>query len=177
MCVTTMRKPRLPRINLQNIRNHNPKIMTSLVLLQILNFCLISTVFCETNVQNVVFDYQNTSEASLLSDSNFSSNQSEWKNVTSNSFVHANHSAQNSTNNVYKAVQWFRVINTSPPSYSSIPTNYVSIISSNNEPYYMSFTKEELFAMRVGHNISRDIDMDPCKSGNTIEGLKHSLCL
>ena len=145
--------------------------MIFLVLLQIVNFCLIGTVFCETSVQNVVPEYQNISAYSPLSDSSFSSNQTEWKNLNSNSFVHANHSAQNSTNNVYKDVQRFRKIKTSTSSYSSIPTNYLSIMLSNNEHYYMSFTQEEIFAMRVGHNVSQDIDMDPCKSGKTKDGI------
>ena len=45
------------------------------------------------------------------------------------------------------------------------PTENVSFLSVENEEYYMSFTQEELSLMRVNHKISRDIDMDPCKSG------------
>ena len=45
------------------------------------------------------------------------------------------------------------------------PTENVSFLSIDNEEYYMSFTQEEVSLMRVNHKISRDIDMDPCKSG------------
>ena len=47
------------------------------------------------------------------------------------------------------------------------PTENVSFLSVENEEYYMSFTQEELSLMRVNHKISRDIDMDPCKSGKS----------
>ena len=45
------------------------------------------------------------------------------------------------------------------------PTENVSFLYMENEEYYMSFTQEELSLMRVNNKISRDIDMDPCKSG------------
>ena len=149
--------------------------MIYIVLLQIANFCLISTVCCKTNVQNIVPNYQNISEHSILGTSSFSSNQTGSESLNSNSFVHPQHSAQNSTNNVSNAVQGLRSIKTLSPSYSSTPTNYGSTFLSSNEPYFMSFTQQELIEMRVGHNISHDIDMDPCKSGKTMERLKYCL--
>ena len=47
------------------------------------------------------------------------------------------------------------------------PTDNVSFLSIENEEYYMSFTQEQLSLMSVNNKISRDIDMDPCKSGKS----------
>ena len=175
-----MRKPRSLRKGVAIINNPPQIIMIFLVLSQLVNFCLICPVFCESDWDNKVQHLQKFSDYidnSLLSQNSSmpnGSNSSEIKSDISqiqeyitkqkdSSFVN-NEGYNNETSRVPRSTQMLQ-------SSISNPTENMSLLSSKNKPYYMSFTQEEIFSMRIKHNISQDIDMDICKSGASTQRL------
>ena len=149
--------------------------MIFVVLLHILNSCIIGQVFTETSrPSNIILNPQNKTK-------NFPTDKTLRNNTQSNSdilslqhsFSSENQeesiSAQNLSNNRYKIND---VLNKNASTFKSNqlsePTlNHSSYITNSfdNELHYMSFTSEELMDTKFPHNISGDIDMDPCKSG------------
>ena len=77
--------------------------------------------------------------------------------------------AQESSNNWYKSHDGLnqKAVTLISNLFSNPTLNQISSITSSldNDLYHMSFTQEELMETKFPHNMSRDIDMDPCKSG------------
>ena len=149
--------------------------MIFVVLLHILNSCIIGQVFTQpSGPNNVIVNPQNISQffptgkrsnnitqpkSAILSLQYSSSSKNQDESIN----------AQNLSNNRYKINDGFNQnASTSESNQLSDPTlNHISSITNSldNDLYHMSFTEEELKETKFPHNISRDIDMDPCKSG------------
>ena len=135
---------------------------------------MIGQVFTETSrPNNIILNPQNITK-------NFSTDKTLKNDTQTNSAIlSVQHSfssenqesinAQNISNNRYKINDVFnKNESTFKSNQLSDPTlNHVLSITNSldNDLYYMSFTPEELMDTKFPHNISRDIDMDPCKSG------------
>ena len=160
-----MRKPRSQRINLlYAINNLNSKIIVFVVLLYITTSCVIGQVFTQTREQSrIIQNRQDTSQILPTSHNSEDIVPSVSTILSSQNLFLSKHqeeslNAQKSSNNRYK--------NNDQLSTSTL-NNLSSITSSlDNDLYHMSFTPEELMETNFPHNMSRDIDMDPCKSGN-----------
>ena len=149
--------------------------MIFIVLLHIINSCIVGQVFTETSrPNNIILNPQNIIRK-FPTDKTLKNNTQPNSAVLSlqHSFSSENQeesiNAQNLSNNRYKINY---VFNKNASSFKSNqlsePTlNHSSSITNSfdNELYYMSFTSEELIDTKFPHNISGDIDMDPCKSG------------
>ena len=149
--------------------------MIFLVLLHIINSCIVGQVFTEASrPNNIILNPQNISRK-FPTDKTLKNNTQPNSAILSlqHSFSSENQeesiTAQNLSNNRYKIND---VFNKSASTYKSNqlsdPTlDHISSITNSldNDLYYMSFTPEELIDTKFPHNISGDIDMDPCKSG------------
>ena len=149
--------------------------MIFVVLLHILNSCIIGQVFTETSrPSNIILNPQNKTKK-FTTDKTLKNNTQPNSDILSlqHSFSSENQedsiNAQNLSNNRYKINDVFnKNASTFKSNQLSDPTlDHISSITNSldNDLYYMSFTPEELMDTKFPHNISRDIDMDPCKSG------------
>ena len=149
--------------------------MIFVVLLHILNSCIIGQVFTETSrPSNIILNPQNKTK-NFPTDKTLKNNTHPNSDILSlqHSFSSENQedsiNAQNLSNNRYKINDVFnKNASTFKSNQLSDPTlDHISSITNSldNDLYYMSFMPEELMDTKFPHNISRDIDMDPCKSG------------
>ena len=178
-----MRKPRSRGSIIIDIADNTRFMIVIFMLLHLL--CVM--VFCDRSflANNTVQVVQNFSSENLISSENGSDNKHNGDNyqniktgtdnlkellaLTEDSFRNTSNegfllSPLVDTNDMYK-INVSQSINELLLIDTPYPTENVSFLSIDNEEYYMSFTQEELSLMRVNHKISRDIDMDPCKSG------------
>ena len=178
-----MRKPRSRGTIMIDIADNTRFMIVIFMLLHLL--CVM--VFCDTSflANNTVQVVQNISPENLVSSKNGSDrkqNSDNYQNIktgtdnlnellalTADSFRNNEGyllSPLTDKNEFYK-INSSVSINELMLIDKPYPTENVSFLSIENEEYYMSFTQEELSLMRVNNKISRDIDMDPCKSGNS----------
>ena len=180
-----MRKPR-PRGPFRIDIADNTRIM--IVIFMLLHLLCVM-VFCDTTLlaNNTVQVVQKSNPGNLISSENGSDrkhNSDNYQNIKTGTdslnelLALTEDSFRNTTNEGYLLSslvdknELYKInsslsINELLLIDTPYPTENLSFLSVENEEYYMSFTQEELSLMRVNHKISRDIDMDPCKSGKS----------
>ena len=152
--------------------------MIFVVLSHVLNLCIVGEALSQTNETNdIVLDPLNISQTALSgisltneTNSNSDISKSQYSFLSQDQEELSN--AQESSNNWYKSQDGLnqKAVTLISNLFSNPTLNQISSITSSldNDLYHMSFTQDELMETKFPHNMSQDIDMDPCKSGKLL---------
>ena len=152
--------------------------MIFVVLSHVMNLCIIGQAFSLTiGTNNVVLNPLNLSQTSSNgisltngTHSNSAISKPQYSFLSQDQDELSN--AQESSNNRYKSNDGLnqKAITLISNHFSNPTFNHISSITSSldNDLYHMSFTQDELMETKFPHNMSQDIDMDPCKSGKLL---------